>query len=497
MVHRLVALLLRTVLEHREVHDPEEPQRIGIDQSTAASHLKAQLAECLCHDERLVGDDEEQISRLCPDGILDRLKGLVGVELLEGRLYALLRVLNPRQSLCAVALHIGDETVQLTARDIRIALDVDDLHAAARLHDGVEHLEVRAADIVRNVLQLHAEAQIGLVRAEAIHRLIPRHALEGRLDLRADALFKQLFDHPLHEREDAVLIHKGHLDIELRELRLTVGAQILVAEAAHDLEVFLKARDHEQLLEDLRGLRQRIELARIETTRHEEVACPLGRALAEHRRLDLKEIVAVKEIAHDLRHAMTQDHIRLHLGAAQIEVAIAQTDHLVHIDAILNIERRRLCLVENPQLADDDLDLPCCHVRIDRLRTACAHRAAHTENELRAQRLRLVERPLCHCRLIEDDLHKSRAVTHIDKDQPAVVTAARHPAAQRYLCPHLLLAQCAAAMCPFHSLHRFHLRPSPQKSSFLPNGQAHRSPAHSPPYRARLPYALPAHPRRE
>ena len=84
MVHRLVALLLRTVLEHREVHDPEEPQRIGIDQSTAASHLKAQLAECLCHDERLVGDDEEQIARLCPDGILDRLKGLIGVELLEG-----------------------------------------------------------------------------------------------------------------------------------------------------------------------------------------------------------------------------------------------------------------------------------------------------------------------------------------------------------------------------------------------------------------------------
>ena len=96
MVHRLVALLLRTVLEHWEVHNPEETQRIGIDQFTATAHLKAQLAECLCHNERLVGDDEEQIPRLCPDGILDRLKGLIGVELLEGRLYPLLRVLNPR-----------------------------------------------------------------------------------------------------------------------------------------------------------------------------------------------------------------------------------------------------------------------------------------------------------------------------------------------------------------------------------------------------------------
>ena len=52
------------------------------------------------------------------------------------------------------------------------------------------------------------------------------------------------------------------LDVDLRELRLAVGAQILVAEAARDLEVAVEAGHHEQLLVDLRRLRQRVELAR-------------------------------------------------------------------------------------------------------------------------------------------------------------------------------------------------------------------------------------------
>src|SRR3712207_9041615 len=63
---------------------------------------------------------------------------------------------------------------------------------------------------------------------------------------------------------------------ELRELGLPVGAQVLVAEAAGDLVVALEAGHHQQLLEELRRLGQRVELARAEPARHEEVARPLG-----------------------------------------------------------------------------------------------------------------------------------------------------------------------------------------------------------------------------
>ena len=53
-----------------------------------------------------------------------------------------------------------------------------------------------------------------------------------------------------------VLLDEAHLDVELGELRLAVGAEVLVAVAAGDLVVPLHAGHHEQLLEQLRALRQ-------------------------------------------------------------------------------------------------------------------------------------------------------------------------------------------------------------------------------------------------
>ena len=40
------------------------------------------------------------------------------------------------------------------------------------------------------------------------------------------------------------------------------SAEVLVAEALHDLEVAVEARHHEELLEELRALGERVELAR-------------------------------------------------------------------------------------------------------------------------------------------------------------------------------------------------------------------------------------------
>ena len=86
-----------------------------------------------------------------------------------------------------------------------------------------------------------------------------------------------------------LLLRERHLQIDLREFGLAVGAQILVAEAAHDLEILLEAADHQQLLEDLRRLRQRVELAGIDAAGHQIVARALRRRARHERRLDLEE----------------------------------------------------------------------------------------------------------------------------------------------------------------------------------------------------------------
>ena len=56
----------------------------------------------------------------------------------------------------------------------------------------------------------------------------------------------------LGERDHVVLVDEGHLDVELGELGLPVGAEVLVAVAPGDLVVALHAGDHQQLLEQLR-----------------------------------------------------------------------------------------------------------------------------------------------------------------------------------------------------------------------------------------------------
>ena len=94
-----------------------------------------------------------------------------------------------------------------------------------------------------------------------------------------------------------LLPRKAHLQVDLRELQLAVGAQVLVAEAARDLEVAVEAGDHQDLLEDLRRLRQRVELARMHAAGDQKIARALGRGLGQDRRFDLEKSLLAQAFA--------------------------------------------------------------------------------------------------------------------------------------------------------------------------------------------------------
>ena len=143
----------------------------------------------------------------------------------------------------------------------------------------------------------------------------------------------------------AALIEERGLDIELRELGLPIGAQILVAKAAHDLIVAVEARDHQQLLVDLRRLRQRKELAGMRAARHQIVARALGRRLRQHRSLDVDEPRIVEIAAHRAGDAMAQQQPLAHLLAAQIDVAETQAHFLAHV--LIELERQGLRAVQD------------------------------------------------------------------------------------------------------------------------------------------------------
>ena len=118
---------------------------------------------------------------------------------------------------------------------------------------------MRVAEDIAEVGDLHAEAGVGLVTAEAIHRLAVGKARKGGRNFNALGLAKDSGEELFHEAEDVVLRDERGLDIELGEFGLAVGAEILIAEAARDLEILFHTGDHEELLVLLRGLGERVE----------------------------------------------------------------------------------------------------------------------------------------------------------------------------------------------------------------------------------------------
>ena len=108
--------------------------------------------------------------------------------------------------------------------------------------------------------QLHPAAQVRLVRSVLGDRLGVRQPAERVRRLAADQPHQAVHQR-LDRREHELFGRERNLEVDLRELGLTIGAQVLVAEALDDLEVAVQTGDHQDLLEDLRRLRQRVELA--------------------------------------------------------------------------------------------------------------------------------------------------------------------------------------------------------------------------------------------
>ena len=171
----------------------------------------------------------------------------------------------------------------------------------------------------------------GLSTAEAVHRLVPRD-----LDDLARVLAGGLGggEHRGADRlVHVVLVDEAHLGVELHELVLAVGAQVFVAQAAGDLVVAVDAGHHQQLLEQLRALRQRVERARLLTAGHDELAGTLGRAGHEHRGLDLDEALILHRPADGRVDRGAEAQVALHALAADVEVAVLQAGVLGHLSA--------------------------------------------------------------------------------------------------------------------------------------------------------------------
>ena len=305
-----------------------------------------------------------------------------------------------------------------------------------------EDAERRLREQRTEVLDLEPEAQIGLVRSVLRHCLRIRHALERPRDIDADFLearCQRAFDNLEHERRRG----KRHLQVHLRKLELAIGAQRLVAEATRDLHIAIEAGDHQDLLEDLRRLRQRVELARVHARGHQEVARPFGRRLGQNRRFDLVKPLRVEVLPESHRDAVPQPDVVLQLRAAQIQVAILQACLFRHVLILGNRERRRFRFVQDAHFLRADLDFPGRQVLVHGLGRPALDLADHGDDEFRADALDALEQ-----RLVAFDDHLRQAVTiaDVEEQQRAQVADAMHPAEQHRILSHVTGTKRSARM---------------------------------------------------
>ena len=247
-----------------------------------------------------------------------------------------------------------------------------------------------------------------------------------RHGLAAAELLEQAAQDGLDRIEHIVLRDEAHLQIELVEFaRRAVGARVLVAEAGRDLEITVEARDHDQLLELLRRLRQRVELAGVHAARHEIIARAFGRGRGEDRRLELEETGVAHALPQRPDDVLPLHDIGVQRFAPEIEEAISEPRLLRIVRLAEHRQRQLLGFRQNIEALDPDLDRAGRQVGIDRLGRAGDHLAVDAHHPFRLQPLRLLEGRRLR---VGDDLRQPVMVAEIDEQQPAVIAQAMHPA---------------------------------------------------------------------
>ena len=198
-----------------------------------------------------------------------------------------------RQALGAVLADIVGQLVDhLAAVGLGGTPRVEASDPATRFDRVLEHAESAGPGDLADIDQFHPEPQIGLVRAETFHDIGVSEPGQGQSQFLAADFLDQVSHQPVDDLEDVVALDKGHLDVDLGELGLPVGSQVLVPEAAGHLHVAVVAGDHQDLLVDLGTLRQGEKAAGVHSAGDQVVASSLGSAPAQHRGLDFQEVRA-------------------------------------------------------------------------------------------------------------------------------------------------------------------------------------------------------------
>ena len=431
-------------LVHRKVRHPAEPERVALDEPEVLAEPRPRAPGQLLGHRLPVADEEERVA-LTGAGRGDEPRESVGVDELGDRpLRAAVGQDDVAQSRGPLVARPLAELVEEAPRLGRRAGGRDRPDDGAGGDRRRERREARAPEDVGDVRDQERVAEVRLVGAVLRHRFGERNAGEGRW--RHGGAAREFLEHAVQDRldrrEDVLLRDERHLEVELVELAgRAIGASVLVAEARRDLEIAIEPGGHQQLLELLRRLRQRVELPGVYPARHQVVPGPFRRARGQDRRLELGEARLDHSPADRCDDPAPEHDVRVELLAPEVEEAVAQARLLGEFGVAVDLERQGLRRRLHGELIDRQLDLAGRQPRIDRARRARYDLPGHRDHALEAQRFGGLEQ---WARAVEHALRDSVVVPDVEKQQVAVIALPVEPAGQSNRATHVLAPQLAA-----------------------------------------------------
>ena len=335
------------------------------------------------------------------------------------------------------------------------ALYVDAAHGAAALDCVRKCAEAAVLHYIAYVYEFKAKTGIGLVRAVTVHGFLPGYARQRKLNVYIQSFLHQALDEALLNVHYVVLLHEGHLKVDLRELGLTVCAQVLVAVTAGYLHIAVKAGKHQKLLEYLGALGQGVELAGLYAAGYQIVAGALGGALAEGRSLYLYETLLCEVLVGYPGYLAAHEKVGLHTGAAQIQIAILKAELLGGIHVIIDVEGRSLGYAQYLQLLGNKLQLAGLHVSVYHLLIAPCQYALYGDDILAADGFSLFKHFLRKLALVKGHLHGAGAVAEAYEYEGAQVPPCSGPAHEHHFLAYLVHSRLCAVVCAFPTLKQF------------------------------------------
>ncbi len=447
MMQRDPAFRVRVLFKHREIDRPERLPAFT-EESAILSELVPQCAQRVVDDARLVCAEEDEITIFCTATLHDAADCSIGQELENRRLQsvtAFARVIDfdIRQSFGTVAANEGRVIVNFFAAEFAAGRQAQRGHAPfGVLRRTGEHLELHRLHEIRDLAKLERIPEIRLIRAESLQCLRICHARKRRRQFDIEHFLEHRTDQLLHDAGNGTFVDETHFQIELREFGLSIRAQVLVAETTHDLVIAVQPRHHQELLENLRRLRQCKKFARVGPAGDDVIAGSFRRRFRQHRRFDIDKAVLIEEIPHCPGHRMSQAQVGEHVLPAEIQVAKLEPQFLVRL--FVMVKRRRLRIVQRLQFVRENLDLSGRHIRVHRTFGPVTHLPFDPQYVLTADSFgfRKDLRPV----RIENDLQQSFPIPEVDKNYATVVATPVHPATDRDFLADLAFVNVSAVM---------------------------------------------------